>query len=73
MKSADKSYLRQILAYLSSSSRAPWLVERGSNLNKELLRILDEHLRRPAQKLAIKVMDKAYVRESEVPYTLRLH
>ena len=48
IKKSDKQYLRQVLAYLSQSSRAPWLIERGSSLNRELYRLFSENLSKPA-------------------------
>lgn len=61
------------MTYLSANSRAPWFIERGSSLNTELMRLLDENLRRPVQQIAVKIMDKVFVREGDSALTLRLH
>lgn len=36
IKPAEKAYLRQILSFMSSTSRAPWFLERGSLASSEL-------------------------------------
>ena len=61
------------MTYLSANSRAPWFVQRGSNINKELFRLFDNNLRKPAQTIGIKILDKIFARESEEPFELRLH
>lgn len=73
IKTADKAYLRQILKFLSSTSRAPWFLERGSLTSTELQRLLDENLRKPVQALGIKVLDKIFVREQDGPMEAKLH
>jgi len=61
------------MKYLGANSRAPWLIERGTNLNRELFRLFGENLSKPAHQLGIKVIDRVFVREPELPLTLRLH
>ena len=69
----DKAYLRQILNYLEASSRAPWFIERGSFLNKELFRLFDENLRQPAQSIGVRLLDKVFVRDSITPMAGSIH
>ena len=45
---SDKMYLKQVMRYLGANSRAPWFIERGSNVQRELLRIFSENLSKPA-------------------------
>ena len=73
MKMSDKMYLKQVTRYLSANSRAPWHLERGSNVHRELLRIFGENLGKQAQTIGIKVLDQIFVRESDEAVTLRVH
>ena len=61
------------MTYLGANSRAPWFIERGTSQNGELMRLLGENLRSKVQQIAVKVLDKVFVRESESALTLRLH
>lgn len=70
---SDKMYLKQVMRFLSSNSRAPWLIERGSDFSKELFRIFDENLAKAAQQIGVKIHDKAFVRESKFAPEMRIH
>ena len=41
-------YLKQVMRYLGANSRAPWFIEHGSNVQRELQRIFSENLSKPA-------------------------
>ena len=62
-----------MLSFLSSTSRAPWLLERGSLTSGELLRLLNENLRKPVQAIGVKVLDKVFAKESNMPVEAKLH
>jgi len=61
------------MRYLSANSRAPWFIEHGSNVQRELQRIFSENLSKPATSMGIKVLDRVFVRESDDAVTLKVH
>ena len=69
----DKEYLLQILTYLSSNSRAPWFIQRDSPLSTELFRLLQQNLSKKAKRLGIILKDIMFVKEEDMPSTLKIH